>query len=296
MASIDKTSIRQQVDKLQQTFDELSKSGKITPETKALCQAMFMLIQVILAVFMEKNTKKNSKNSGIPPSQSDPDESSDQPSRATSKKRTMTENKFSSRSETVTIEDLFSDQCEDCGTNLSEVQTSSTERRTLIDITFEKRVYHVDAHTKVCPACDRKNKPSHPAPFQGNLQYGMGLKVFALDLLVAQMLPYKRTQELLYALCDQQISEATLLKYVSQLHKRLAGWEERTFQTLLQRSAINTDETSMRIDGKNHWVHVYSSGAFTLKKIHKKRGTEAMDEIGFIPQYKGTIILSLIHI
>ncbi len=51
----------------------------------------------------------------------------------------------------------------------------------------------------------------------------------------------------------------------------------------------------MRVDKKNHWVHVCSAGDITLKRLHAKLGSVAMDEINtgggpIIPRYGGTII------
>jgi len=53
---------------------------------------------------------------------------------------------------------------------------------------------------------------------------------------------------------------------------------------------IHVDETSFRIDKKNHWIHVYSSGDLTLKFLHRKRGKEAIEFINIIPRYGGAII------
>jgi len=36
--------------------------------------------------------------------------------------------------------------------------------------------------------------------------------------------------------------------------------------------------------------HVYASGDITLKCLHRKRGTEAMQDIGIIPKYGGSIV------
>ena len=53
---------------------------------------------------------------------------------------------------------------------------------------------------------------------------------------------------------------------------------------------IHVDETSLRVDKKNHWIHVYSSGDITIKFLHQKRGKEAIEFIGVIPLYGGIII------
>ena len=53
---------------------------------------------------------------------------------------------------------------------------------------------------------------------------------------------------------------------------------------------MNVDETSLRVDNKNHWIHVYSAGELTLKCLHRKRGIEAMKAIDVIPQYEGVLV------
>jgi hypothetical protein len=61
-------------------------------------------------------------------------------------------------------------------------------------------------------------------------------------------------------------------------------------EQLLQAPSIHVDETSLRVDQKNHWIHVYSSGDITLKFCHRKRGREAIEAIGIIPLYGGPIM------
>ena len=70
--SIDKASVRKQLNAIKEDFKTLSTSGKVPDETALLFKSLFTLLEVVLAIFMEKTTKKTSKNSGIPPSQSDP--------------------------------------------------------------------------------------------------------------------------------------------------------------------------------------------------------------------------------
>ncbi|MBF0369757.1 MAG: transposase [Magnetococcales bacterium] len=47
---------------------------------------------------------------------------------------------------------------------------------------------------------------------------------------------------------------------------------------------------SFRVNKKNHWIHVYSAGGFTLKRLHRKRGLEAIEAINIIPRYQGAIV------
>lgn len=153
-----------------------------------------------------------------------------------------------------------------------------------------KTVEHVDAEIKACPHCQATVKAPFPNEFQGPLQYGNGIKAFVICLLVTQMVALKRTQNMLKTLLGKIISETTMLSYVMRLHQALESWEQSAKETLLKQPSMYTDETSLRVDKKNYWIHVYASGDITLKCLHRRRGSEAMEDINLIPRYGGTII------
>ncbi len=249
-----------------------------------------MLLSVLMAVFMEKNTSKTSANSSKPSSQTQKDET------AVSHAGTHTKGKAydPSRSantrtvETVTLSKVSA--CEECGEDLRTVRPHGHERRTQIDIVFEKVVSHVDAEVKSCPHCASETRASFPESFSGSVQYGSGIKAYALNLLIAQMISLKRVQHAIQSLIGLAISEATILKYVLQLHLALERWERLAIDRLLTAPAMHVDETSIRVEKHNHWIHVCSAGDITLKFVHEKRGLEAMTAIGIIPKYGGVIV------
>ena len=94
----------------------------------------------------------------------------------------------------------------------------------------------------------------------------------------------------MHALIGQLLSEATLLGYIAQLHQALAEWEHQAIERLLAQPAMPVDETSLRVDRKNHWIHVYSAATLTVKRLHPKRGCEAIEDIGIIPRYGGVAV------
>ncbi|MCK7497668.1 MAG: transposase, partial [Comamonadaceae bacterium] len=113
-------------------------------------------------------------------------------------------------------------------------------------------VSHVDAEIKSCPRCQALSQGSFPADLSGPLQYGTGIKAFVLHLLIAQMVALKRVQHTLATLIEQIVSEATLLKWVLQLHHALAQWERTAIDQLLAQPTLHVDETSLRVERKNH--------------------------------------------
>ncbi len=289
MPSVNKKSLREEFELLKGEFERLSNEGKVNSEISALCQSMIMLFELLIAVFMEKKTRKNSRNSSKPSSQTDKDETS--PDSGSNGKGKGQNGRLSENTRTVeTTQVAKVENCDSCGKDLNNTPVTDHERRTKIDIIFEKVVNHVDAEIKVCPHCNTQNRGRFPEDMPGPLQYGSGIKSYVINLLIAQMLSLKRVQQSIKTLIGRAISEAVILKYVMQLHLVLEQWEQSAIEQLLQMPAIHADETSLRVDRKNYWIHVCSAGDITLKFLHRKRGNEAIENIGIIPRYGGVVI------
>lgn len=289
MATIDKTSVREEVERLKGDLSKLSSEGKLQPEALVLLNSLMIVVELILSIFLEKSTRKTSKNSSIPPSQTSKDETSVSNS-VSNKKAQKVEGEVSNTRTVETIHVAEVTTCNICGEDLAHVSSHGHERRTKIDIVFEKVVEHIDAEIKSCPNCNSTTKGDFPQGMAGKLQYGNGIKAFAIHLIISQMVALNRVQKQLAAMIGSVISEASLLKYVWTLHEALEQWEAHAVESLLRAPSIHVDETSMRVDKKKHWVHVYASGDTTLKFLHRKRGNDAIIGIDIIPKYGGVII------
>ena len=289
MATLNKTSVRDEVDRLKQEFDRLCSDGKVSPEIRAVMSSLLVVVDLILAIFLEKTTRKHNKNSSLPSSQTDKDETAVEHGVAKGKGRRVSGETSNTRiKETIAVASV--ETCDTCGVLLDKVPCRAYERRTKVDIVFEKIVEHVDAEIKQCPNCDAIVKGSFPEDMPGRLQYGNGLKAFAIHLIISQMVALNRVQKQISAMMGMVISEATLLKFVLRLHRGLAAWEASAIEGILQAPSVHADETSCRVEKKNHWIHVYSSGGTTLKLLHCKRGKEAIVGLNIIPRYGGVIV------
>jgi transposase len=289
MASLDKTSVREEVTRLKADFETLARQGKVPPETGALFKSLLLIVELILSIFLERQTRKTSKNSSLPSSQTDKDETSLSRTSAAPKRTLSTQTVTNHRlNEQVTVVSV--DTCDVCGSPLDAVACTGHERRTKIDILFEKVVEHVDAQIKQCPECASTVKGLFPADMPGPLQYGSGLKAYLVHLMVGQMLPLARTQALTETLLGERLAESTLLSFISRLHHALEPWEHSAIDYLLSQPAIHVDESGFRVDRRTYWIHVHAAGLVTLKRLHRKRGKAAIEDIHIIPRYGGTII------
>ena len=290
MATVNKASLRSEFDALNARFESLCAEGKMPPESRALVDALLMLFELLMAVFMEKHTPKSSANSALPPSQSPDDATARTRAGAKGKGPASNEARAANTRTRTYVTELRVESCARCGEDLTDTACTGRERRTLVDIVFEKVVRHADAEIKHCPRCHVETRARFPAEMPGPLQYGPGIKAYVVHLLIAQMLSLKRVAHSMHALIGQLLSEATLLGYIAQLHQALAEWEHHAIERLLAQPAMHVDETSLRVDRNNHWIHVYSAGTLTVKCLHRKRGREAIEAIGILPRYAGVAV------
>lgn len=163
MATVDKKSLREEFGALKAEFEKLSSEGKMTTECRVLFQAMLMLFEVVLAVFMEKITQKDNANSSIPSSQTEKDESSTGHKGSNSKANEQNDERSSNTRTVESTRVAEVNACDSCGADLSDIPCEQHERRTTIDIMFEKVVEHVDAEIKQCPECETITKGRFPA-------------------------------------------------------------------------------------------------------------------------------------
>ena len=290
MATVNKSSLRAEFDALKARFESLCVAGTMSADSRALFDALLMLFEVLMAVFMEKHTPKSSANSSLPASQSPNDDTARTRPGAKGKGPSSNDARCANTRTRESVKVLTVDACERCGEDLTDAACLGHERRTLIDIVFEKVVRHADAQIKHCARCHTETRARFPHEMPGPLQYGPGIKAYVVHLLIAQMLSLKRVAQSMHALIGRTLSEATLLGYVAQLHHALAQWEHHAIERLLAMPAMHVDETSLRVERKNHWIHVYSAGTLTVKCLHPKRGREAIEAIGILPRYGGVAV------
>jgi transposase-like protein len=100
----------------------------------------------------------------------------------------------------------------------------------------------------------------------------------------------ERIQELCGDLLGCHLSEGSLANWIQQAARTLEPTMLR-LKALLKWSHLNhVDETGARIKGLLHWFHVLGNRWLTLYAWHRKRGQEAINHMGIVPDYRGRLI------
>ncbi|MDP2211350.1 MAG: IS66 family transposase [Candidatus Aquicultor sp.] len=260
----------------------LKEEPDLSPALKSALEVLLLLISVLLG-----RVTLNSKNSSKPPS-SDPNrkktsrEKSDKPSGGQTGHNGTTLKKIP---------------------DPNEIEVIRVDRRTLPEgryreVGFKTRqVFDIDISRLVIEYRAQileDNQGKHfVAPFPKGVtkavQYGDRLKAHAVYLSQYQLLPYKRVQEYFAAQLQIPVSEGSLYNFNMQAFEQLADFEQLSKDQLVQAQVAHADETGININGKRCWLHCTSNGAWTHYFAHEKRGTDAFDEAGILPRFKGIL-------
>lgn len=184
------------------------------------------------------------------------------------------------------------DTCDICGTSLQDVKSERNIIRQVVDIPDIKvKVVEHRAEIKKCPKCRRKNTGKFPEGITNTVQYGEKIKAVSVYLTQYQLIPYKRGTELISDLFDINLSPGSMVNFNDSCHENLKSIEENIKASLINsKGAVHFDETGLSIDKKRQWLHVASNERYTYYEAHEKRGKEATDSIGILPNFIGTAV------
>lgn len=109
-------------------------------------------------------------------------------------------------------------------------------------------------------------------------------------LIVFQHLPYDRACQLLQDLAGAAVSTGTLSDWVTRAAAGLTDFDERVRELLAAAEVRHFDETGARIAGRLGWVHSACTATLTRYTAHSRRGCEAIDDAGVLPDFKGVAV------
>lgn len=246
---------------------------------------------------LEDRLAKNSNNSSKPPSSDGFNQPNPQSRRNKNKKKKrggQKGHKGTTLKRTANpdkIEDYDPESCWVCAALLSEQERLAYEDRQVFDLpSLELEVTEHRAYKKSCPCCGVITKGDFPEGVTQPVQYGPKIKSLMVYMNEYQLLPFDREREFFYDVFHQSISPGTIYKALQESYDKLELAELHIQQQLLTSYLLHADETGLRVNKLNYWLHVACTNQLTFYGFHQKRGQEAMGTIGLLPNYNGRLI------
>ena len=184
------------------------------------------------------------------------------------------------------------DRCTNCGESLEDIDASINDKRQVFDLpeNIPLIVTEHQAEEKDCPRCGEHNKADFPADVTNKTQYGNQIKSIAVYVSNYALVPYGRLCELFEDIFHVSISPGTLVNINNQAGELLKETDGLIKDKIINSEVVHFDETGCNIGGEGHWMHVASTVRLTHYFPHQGRGTEAMDEIGILPNFMGIAV------
>ena len=182
-------------------------------------------------------------------------------------------------------------KCHCCGESLQGIDAKDHDKRQKFEIPkISVYVTEYQAEIKDCPHCGTECRANFPEGITHKTQYGNYLRAIAVYLRNYELIPVERSAEIFEDIFSIPLSEGTIVNSTKKCSKSLVGFHEWVRQKLINSGIVCFDETGVNIEGKLHWLHSAGTPELTSYFVHKKRGSEAFDAMGILPEFKGRAV------
>ena len=181
--------------------------------------------------------------------------------------------------------------CSGCGAGLGDAEVTAVTRRQVIDIPVPSPVVTEHrAQTRRCGCCGTATTATFPEAVRAPVSYGPRVRAIVVYLLARQHVPVQRSAEAMADLFGVKISTGTVDAIYNDASRRLGGFIAALVGLLRNLPVLHADETTDRIGTVNCWMHVVSTGLYTLIHASATRGAKAIAEAGVLVGYRGVIV------
>ena len=170
--------------------------------------------------------------------------------------------------------DVAATRCQHCRADVSGVTQQAVQSYDRIELPeIRPDVTRVTLRGGLCPCCARRFKAEPPSGLEPGSPFGPNLRAFVLYLRYSQAISFERLTRLLSDLLGLPISEGALANMLDDSRQAFAWQASLIRQHLLAGTALQSDETSMRVGKRTWWTWVFHHADSACFVIRPSRGS-----------------------
>ena len=256
---------------------------------QGLSPALVASVEIMLLVvtLLTNRLGLNSKNSSKPPS-TDPNRKKEKKSAGKRKPGGQKGHNGTTLAKTENPDRIKNLKVDRSKLPQGEFKEAGYEARQVVDLDISRIVTEYRAQV-LEDEKGNKHTADFPKGVTRPIQYGSEVKVHSVYMSQFQLVPYNRIEDMFLDQLGIPISGGTIYNFNEDAYHRLEMFEAIVKSKLINSRLIHVDETGINIDGKRLWLHSTSNDLWTLFYPHKRRGSQAMNAMGVIPEFRGIL-------
>lgn len=174
--------------------------------------------------------------------------------------------------------------CPECKTDLTHIPVSNVIKRQVFDIPkiIKPIVTEHQFEVKHCPGCYKKIEATKNQFIATPVQYGDEVKTAVAYFNIQNLIPVDRVANIIRDIFGLNMSVATV-ENITQSCSNLVKQTVKKVEDCVKKSTVKgADESSIRINGKNSWLHTLCNNQLVHYRISEKRGDIPKDLSGVV--------------
>lgn len=175
--------------------------------------------------------------------------------------------------------DMMASACQHCGADVSGAPQMAYETYDHVEIPgIKPDITRVTLHGGTCPCCAKRFKAAPPEAMAPGSPFGPNLRALVIYLRFTQGIAFERLAKLLSDLLGLSISEGALVNMLESAREAFATQASLIRARLLCATALESDETGLRVGKTNWWLWVFhhkDSAVFVVEPSRAKKVVEA---------------------
>lgn len=173
---------------------------------------------------------------------------------------------------------VFTSCCSQCQSKNVE-PTGYTKTRKILHLIKPRTIVKEYQQQEIrCLDCHKLTLATHQdIPQQGI--YDTTIQSLVGYLKFKARLPHNLVVDVMNKIFSVPMTDATSLEITRRISKQLESEYQKLEQQIKTEKIVHADETSLSVNGVNHWVWVFCNALISLFKLNKERGGEIVERV-----------------